>query len=274
MFSHMVVSPFIFCLIIILTHGRFSIHAEELNSDLLKVLIITGKNNHDWRSTTPVLKRSLESTGIFEVSVSKDPSAVVLDDPELEKYDAILLNYNGPRWSNKREKTLLNFVRQGGGLVIVHAANNAFSEWTEFNEMIGVGWRAGAGHGRPHAFRLELVDRSHPVTSGMRSKIVHTEDELYHNLTGPLLEKVPPVNTKYRVLAHAFSTIETGGTGKNEPMVIATNYYRGRVFHTPMGHFLHSMKSVCFQTFLARGTQWSITGEVTLSLPEALSELP
>lgn len=268
MFRPMVVSRFVFCLIIILAYGRFSIHAAELNSDLLQVSIVTGKNNHDWRSTTPVLKRSLESTGIFPVSVSKDPSAAVRDDPELERYDAILFNYNGPRWNKKWENALLNFVRQGGGLVIVHAANNAFSEWTEFNEMIG------AGHGRPHAFRLELIVRSHPVTSGMLPKIVHVEDELYHNLTGPLLDKVPPLNTKYRVLAHAFSTTETGGTGRNEPMVIATRYYRGRVFHTPMGHFPHSMKSVCFQTFLTRGTQWSITGEVTLSLPESLSKLP
>ena len=39
----------------------------------LQVLIITGQNGHDWRGTTPVLKKELEDTGKFEVRVNEEP---------------------------------------------------------------------------------------------------------------------------------------------------------------------------------------------------------
>ena len=32
-------------------------------------------------------------------------------------------------------------IREGGGLVVFHAANNAFLNWPEYNDMIGLGWR-------------------------------------------------------------------------------------------------------------------------------------
>ena len=36
----------------------------------IKVLVIDGQNNHDWKSTTPVLKKILEGTDRFTVDVS------------------------------------------------------------------------------------------------------------------------------------------------------------------------------------------------------------
>ena len=36
-----------------------------------------------------------------------------------------------------------NYVKNGGNLVIVHAANNAFADWPEFNAMIGLGGWGG-----------------------------------------------------------------------------------------------------------------------------------
>ena len=38
----------------------------------IKVLILTGENNHDWRATTPVLRDILERTGRFEVRVEEE----------------------------------------------------------------------------------------------------------------------------------------------------------------------------------------------------------
>ncbi len=40
----------------------------------LKALIVDGQNNHNWKATTPILKRHLEETGLFAVDVATSPA--------------------------------------------------------------------------------------------------------------------------------------------------------------------------------------------------------
>jgi type 1 glutamine amidotransferase len=168
--------------------------------------------------------------------------------------------------------------------VIVHAANNAFPEWSEFNTMIGLGWRGadygervtvdkdgkvvrteknkgpGAGHGSQHDFVVITRDRQHPVMAGLPPEWMHVMDELYHGQRGPA--------ANMNILATAYSDKSTGGTDENEPMIWWIPYGKGRVFTTLMGHGDYSMKCVGFQTIVARGTEWAATGKVTLPVPE------
>ncbi len=54
------------------------------------------------------------------------------------------MNYDAPdeRWPAALKTAFEKYVGGGGGLVVVHAADNAFAGWPAFNEMIGVGaWR-------------------------------------------------------------------------------------------------------------------------------------
>jgi type 1 glutamine amidotransferase len=88
---------------------------------------------------------------------------------------------------------------------------------------------------------------------------MHTKDELYDSLRGPA--------TNMHVLATAFSDPETGGTGENEPMLMAINYGNGRVFHTALGHGPEAMADVGFIVTLQRGTEWAATGKVTQKGP-------
>jgi hypothetical protein len=259
----------------------------------LRVLLIDGQNNHDWRATTPLLKRHLESCGRFSVDVSSHlkpgdrPGSVktVHFPPDLTKYDVVVSNYNGAAWPEGFNRALEQ--RLAGGkiaLVIVHAANNSFPRWREYNEMIGMGWRdnkfgdrlildaggkqvrqpagkgAGAGHGRKHAFVVTVRDPEHPVTKGMPREWMHTADELYHGMRGPV--------RNVKVLATAYSDKATGGTGDHEPMIWTVAYGDGRVFHTPMGHDLEGMRCVGFLATLQRGTEWAATGKVTIDLPK------
>ena len=51
------------------------------------------------------------------------------------------------RWPIHAERSLEKYMRAGGGLYILHSANNAFSHWKEYDKMIGLGWRpATAGY--------------------------------------------------------------------------------------------------------------------------------
>ena len=297
-----------------------------LAADKLKVLILDGQNNHDWKSTTPVMKWALEKSERFTVDVSTSPESgpkapkvpkdakpeqiaafeaakvkfqqekAAFDSqkealwkswhPKFSGYDVVVSNYNGEMWPDEVRKEFVEYVSRGGGFVAVHAADNAFSEWAEYNEMIGVGgWGgrnersgpmvryrdgqivrdempgAGGTHGVQHEFVVETRQGEHPILKGLPVKWKHAADELYAKLRGPAKNMT--------VLATAFSAPETKGTGENEPMLMVTDYGKGRVFHTTLGHSAVSMTGLGFQVTLARGTEWAATGKVTLPAPSA-----
>jgi type 1 glutamine amidotransferase len=259
-------------------------------AEKLKLLIIDGQNNHNWKATTPVLKKFLTETGRFDVSVATSPPSKAPPekwedfDPDFSQFDVVLSNYNGEEWPMRVKTKLESYVEEGGGLVIVHAANNAFPGWPAWNQMIGLGWRnnnfgprvhldndgeevrvskgegPGAGHGRQHEFAVRVRETEHPVTKGMPAEWMHVKDELYHGQRGPA--------QAMHILATAYSDPATGGTGTHEPMVWWIPYGKGRVFTNVMGHADYSMKGVGFQTITARGCEWAATEKVTLPIPE------
>ena len=121
-------------------------------AEKLKLLIVDGQNNHNWKATTPILQEFLIHSGRFDVSVTTTPPNKSPTEawngfrPKFADFQVVLSNYNGELWPEPVQRDLEKFVGSGGGLVIVHAANNAFEQWSEFNKMIGLGWR-GAGFG-------------------------------------------------------------------------------------------------------------------------------
>ena len=260
-------------------------------ADKLRLLIIDGQNNHNWRTMTPPMKAKLESTGRFVVEVATTPPGGKKKEdwdkfrPDFTKFDVVLSNYNGQPWPAPVNKGLEDFVSGGGGLVIVHAANNAFGGWKEYNKMIALGWRnnkygdrltvddsgktvitpagkgPGAGHGRQHPFEIIVRDTEHPVMKGMPRKWMHARDELYHGQRGP---------AKLNLLATAWSDKKTGGTGAHEPMIWTVPYGKGQVFTTVMGHVdpTGSIRCVGFQSVMCRGSEWAATGKVTIPIPD------
>src|SRR5688500_5404338 len=114
----------------------------QQTSPKLRALIVDGQNNHDWKTTTPLLRKALESSGRFSVDVATSPSGgqdMSGFRPKFAEYDVVVSNYNGKRWPAETEADFAAYVSGGGGFVAVHAANNAFPDWPEFNRMIGLG---------------------------------------------------------------------------------------------------------------------------------------
>lgn len=236
---------------------------DRVAPEPVPVLLIGGANNHDWEWSTPSLQEILEETGRFAVTVTRDPAKTLADADALSGFRAFVLDYNGPRWGEPAESNFVAAVERGVGVAVVHAANNAFPGWTAYEEIVGLLWRDGTGHGRFHPFDVAVTDDDHPITRGMRDLHLHP-DELYHAL-------VNAQGTDFRVLARAFSAVETGGSGEHEPMVLVKTYGAGRVFHTPLGHVWKNVpasrashRDPQFRRLVARGTEWAATGEVTL----------
>ncbi len=272
------------CLALVLSCGIAGIAAAD---DVIKVLIIDGQNNHDWKKTTPVMRSALDSHDRFTVDVATSPPQDVSSfSPPFGDYDVVLSNYNGALWSAATQQAFLDYVKGGGGFVCVHAADNSFGDWEEYNTLIGLGgWGnrdektgpyvyfnsngayvrdlspgRGGSHGPQHEFQIVVRDPDHPITKGMPRVWLHAKDELYDRLRGPA--------TNMTVLATAYGPKEKGGRDMHEPMMMTIEYGAGRVFHTPMGHADYSMRCVGFITTLLRGTEWAATGKVTIDIPD------
>jgi|GEM_PF-70224 len=263
------------------------------NQEPIRVLLIDGQNNHDWKATTPVMKSALELSGRFVVDVATAPpnqQDLSSFQPDFSPYQGILLNYNGGMWPPATQAAFVEAVLNGSGVVVVHAANNAFTPWPQYNDMIGIGWRnkdfgtrvvvddatgnlvrvpqgdgPGAGHGSYHSYVVKSRFPDHPIMQGLPMEWRHAKDELYHGMRGPV--------GNLEVLATAFSSPESGGTGQHEPVIMTTTFGKGRIFHTSLGHSVESMSDIGFQTTLLRGTEWASTGTVTIPAPAA-EDLP
>lgn len=258
----------------------------------LPVMILDGESAgsyHDWQRVTPVLRKMLDETGLFATTVVSAPPAkgdFSAFMPDFATHRAVVLNYDAPddRWPAAVKASFEQYVRNGGGVVVVHGADNAFPGWQAYNEMIGVGgWRGrreqagpywfvkdgkltsdtsagpAGSHGRRVPFQVAVRERSHPITKGLPAVWMHQGDELYARLRGP--------GRNMTVLATAFSDPQNNGTGRDEPVLMVLSYGKGRIFHTTMGHDVNALSSVDFVVTLQRGTEWAATGQVTQKVP-------
>lgn len=256
-------------------------------------LIITGQNNHNWQASSPILKQLLDQTKLFTTNIVETPAQgkdMSTFNPEFAKYDVVVLDYTGDAWPEKTKAAFVDYAKNGGGVVVYHAADNAFTDWKEYNEMIGLGgWGGrtekdgpyvyfkdgkqvsdstpgnGGSHGARHEFMVQLRNTEHPITKGLPAKWLHAEDELYSQLRGPA--------KNMEILATAFADTSKGGTGRDEPALFTITYGKGRIFHTTLGHCgngdknFPAMECAGFITTFQRGTEWAASSVVTQSVP-------
>ncbi len=281
----------------------------------IRTLIVDGQNNHShWPKITFMLKQNMEETGKFKVDVLrskyiwgqdekqlepfaipgmagteavKKPQTDSSFSPDFKKYDLVICNFGwgAAPWTEATQKNFEKFIKKGGGLVVVHAADNCFPKWPAYNEMIGLGgWGDrtekdgpyvyfddagvlqrdmskgnGGSHGPQREYQVQIRKAGHPITAGLPTKWLHTKDELYDRLRGPAVNM--------EILASAYAGKEDKGSGRHEPVLMTIKYGKGKIFHTVMGHMDYSVECIGFMTTYLRGAEWAAKGKVTIPVP-------
>lgn len=260
----------------------------------INVLYITGHTDkyHSCEDASEYLVPLLNERDVYNTEVYTMGMTLHGGSIDFGRYDVVVLNINQVVWDEDVKSDFEKYVSSGGGLVVMHEADNAFPEWGEFNRMIGLGgwgdrdksagpyyyWKDGGllkdfessgpcgWHGQRVPFMINVRQPMHPIMKGLPSAWLHVNDELYGNLRGPV--------ENMEVLATGFSDERTGGTGKEEPVLFTVAYGNGRVFHCVLGHTSKgdnvALKNVGYQLVYVRGVEWAATGEVTIDLPESL----
>ena len=259
----------------------------------IKVMIIGGQNNHDWKKSTPFMKRLLNKAGHVDAVVNNAPSQKAPKQqwdawrPKFKDFGCVILDYNGQMWPERVQKDFVDYIAGGGGAIVIHAANNSFTGWKEYEKMVGLLWRGtdygyslyidengktvreepgkgrGMGHGGQYDWVMTTRDRQHPITKGMPLHWLHKRDELYHGQRGPA------ENVHILLSAYADPAPGRGGTGKHEPIVWSIPYGKGHVVTNLMGHMgeLPCMQCVGFKVLLYRSCEWLATGKCTTPIP-------
>lgn len=280
----------------IFKHSSAMEHPEKNaeKASKIKVLIVDGFSNHDWQETTRVVLDILEETASFSVAVSTSPPTMESEGwdtwrPRFSDYDVVIQNCNdlggGPTWPREVEEDLESYVQKGGGLYILHSANNAFPHWAAYDQMIGLGWRKadegwaltinsdgslnrippGEGKRTYHGPRVDAVIEtlgSHPIHKDFPKKWLTPNLEVYKYARGPA----------ENLTVLSFSKDEE--TQKNWPIEWVISYGKGSVYNSTFGHvwkgeeYPETMRCVGIQTTLIRALEWLATAKVSFSLPE------
>jgi len=189
-----------------------------------------------------VVNKALEimgkKTGTFDVVTTDDYSVFTAE--KLKQFDAVCLNNTtglkfNPKETPERCKALMDFVKNGKGIVGVHAATDNFNQWPEASEMMG-----GKFTGHPWTgggtWAIKIDEPDHPLMRAFKGKGFKIKDEIYR--TDPPLYS----RDKQLVLMSLDMSDENTQKRSEKPADADTGiswvkrWGEGRIFYCSLGH--------------------------------------
>ena len=260
--------------------GIVGTEKARLEEQPIRVLLIAGNEAHkwhNWEQTTPVIKAQLELDPRVKVDVSTDIEAALTKD--LAGHDVLVqnsyANWQDPKsLSPEAQKAWVDFLQNGGGLVVVHFANGAWnfslpmagaSDWPEYRQIVRRVWNhqgegdAKSGHDAFGPYQVAVTSLPHEISSGLKDFGII--DELYYRQDGT--EPIEPLIT-----AHSKDT------DRDEPLAWTYTYGKGRVFQTLLGHSDRTYEAFEACEMLRRATAWTANRRVIAFTADAAPPVP
>lgn len=195
-----------------------------------KVLLVTDGLFHPTFLGRMALHKALKQLKDFSFvhvsSLERSPS-------DLSPFSALVLHYHHKTVSNAALGKLDRFVKNGGGIIAIHAATASFKETLPYFEILGGRF---IGHGPVQEFEVRRV--SDEIFGGIDNFVVN--DELYIHDLQPAIQ------------VHFMSQLE----GKEVPVLWTYRYGKGKVCYAVPGHTTGSMRNKTYQRILQRGLMW------------------
>ncbi len=157
---------------------------------------------------------------------------------DLDAYSALVLHFHHKTITPAALFRLDAFVRQGGGILAIHAATASFKETLPYFDILGGRF---VGHGPVTRFEVAQVRQDVFGPLGGFS----VRDELY-------LHALHPQIVVHYAAKH---------NGQDVPVVWTHQHGQGRVCYAVPGHTSQSMSNLVYRQVLRRGLGWACTGE-------------
>lgn len=240
-----------------------------------KILVFdkfTGFNHWVTPHTSQVIRVLGEKSGAFETVISKELSC--FEAKNLKKYDAVVLNNNcsiGPRRdqildmldddkslseeqkkkkAGELENNLINFVKKGGGLMVVHGAIVMQNNSMAFSEMIGGSFDY---HPPQQEVVLELAEPGHPLLKAF-------EGESFVHVDEPYLFKNAYTHKNFRPLLYMDTSKLTKKKKEIDEKIKYVSWIKrhgkGRVFYVSPSHNAQSFEDKRLLKFFLDGAQY------------------
>jgi putative membrane-bound dehydrogenase-like protein len=200
----------------------------------LKVLFLGDDGHHRPADRFAQLQPVLASRGIELVYTDK---VADLDPAVLSAYDALAVYANIDNLPPEGEAAILDFVRNGKGVVPIHCASFSFRNSPAWIDLVGAQFQKhGAGE-----FRTLTVAPDHPVMLGFGG--FRSWDETY-------------VHTKHNDRGRTILEERVEGDHR-EPWTWVRQEGKGRVFYTAWGHDQRTWGHPGFHNLVERGIRFA-----------------
>ncbi|MCK9410825.1 MAG: PmoA family protein [Prolixibacteraceae bacterium] len=252
-----------FFLVMVVSSGRSYAAPGQHQKEPIRVLILSGSNNHEWKKTTPLLNRIFDEANLFSTRVTDKPDTLTYVD--LKKFDLVVSNANTWPDNNRRlsrswEADFLKYVSEGGGTLFFHAGASSFYGWDEYRKM-GIGrWGKETFHNAPIVASLYGLDQKHPITKGLKG--FQIMDEIW--------EKTE-LFAGAKAIGSLKATNAKDGHPIDEPAIWVNQTGKGRSFFTILGHDERALLNSGLRTLLVRAAQWCAGKTVTFKPPVEMS---
>jgi type 1 glutamine amidotransferase len=220
------------------------------------ILIYSGSTGfrHDSIPAAVEAVKSMAAKAGYDGDATEDPEVFTVE--KLKKYKAIVFvstttdpkNAESEWFVGARRDALQGFLKDGKGIVGLHAAGDSHYHWGWYGQMIG-GYFERHPKGTPKAV-LTVVDSKHPATAKLPKTIERVDEWYYYKDFNPTMRVLITVDP---------ATIGDGEADVNpNPVVWCHEFGGGRVFYSGLGHTAESYAEPYMINLITGGLKYAV----------------